>query len=204
MGCVQCALRESIAAYRHPGGGVTVVYPDPIPDNPRDDDNLGRLAFNDRRLRGDEVDDLARSTGERKEIIAAGGLVFPVLVHEHSGLSFRLRDGNAPGYPFTDPWDTRCAGVMTATAESIRRFFGVEEITGEIRERAKDGLRSELRRYEDYCNGAVYGFRNYAADWCESDDCWGFFGIDHRESGLFGAAGLPENPAEYDVRSKAA
>ncbi len=196
MGCAHCAMRGGVAAYFRPDGGVTVIYPDPVPGNPRDDEHLGLLVFNDRRLRGDRVDDHTRSDQGQREIVGAGGLVFPVLVYDHSGLAFRLCDGNAPGHPFTDPWDTRCPGVALAEAESIRRFFGAGEITGAVRERATECLKSELKVYEDYCNGSVYGFRNFDAAWNETDGCWGFYGFDFRESGLFDAAGLPNDPAE--------
>jgi hypothetical protein len=60
----------------------------------------------------------------------------------------------------------------------------------------EDLLRSEIKTYDDYLTGNVYGYKIKAPDGEELDDaCWGFFG-DPKESGLLEAA---QNVVDYTI-----
>lgn len=147
-------------------GRVRIVA-DPCPSNPRTDWDTGtKLALFSRRrgLWGDE--------GLHPKDAPEGA--FPVYVYEHGGIALSLE-------PFSCPWDSGHAG-----------FIWLAEDYLEPREVCKNALKT----FEQYLNGEVYGFvvetrkliqqdgELFATEWEHEDSCYGFFGDDHRASGL--------------------
>lgn len=102
--------------------------------------------------------------------------LLPLYLYDHSGISmstgsrlFRMMDGAG--------WDWNMTGIIYATEKSIKKEFGVTEITEEVREKAKDQLREEVHTYDLYLRGEVYAFRLYNAETDEDiDSCGGFMG----------------------------
>lgn len=147
-------------------GRVRIVA-DPCPSNPRTDCDTGtRLALFSRRrgLWGDK--------GLHPKDAPEGA--FPVYVYEHGGIALSLE-------PFSCRWDSGHAG-----------FIWLAEDHPEPREVCKNALKT----FEQYLNGEVYGFvvetrkliqqdgELFATEWEHEDSCYGFFGDDHRASGL--------------------
>ena len=73
---------------------------------------------------------------------------------DHSGLAMQTTS-------FNDPWD--------------RKEFGGEKMTGAIRKKAEDLMRSEVAAYDSYLRGECYGFELYKNGEL-TDSCWGFIG----------------------------
>ena len=73
---------------------------------------------------------------------------------DHSGLAMQTTS-------FNDPWD--------------RKEFGGEKMTGAIRKKAEDLMRSEVAAYDSYLRGECYGFELYKNGEL-TDSCWGFMG----------------------------
>ena len=63
--------------------------------------------------------------------------------------------------------------------------FGGEKMTGAIRKKAEDLMRSEVAAYDSYLRGECYGFELYKNGEL-SDSCWGFMGT----CGLHGKAAV--------------
>jgi len=116
-----------------------------------------------------------------------------VYMYDHSGISFHF----AP----VDRWDTTQVGFMYVTRRDIIDNFG-DEWADKWMDKAKEVIEYELKTYNDFCEGAVYGYnlstryevkcvrddgREWSDwDWEPADNCSGFFGRDLIENGLIG------------------
>ena len=128
-----------------------------------------RHVFGHEQLSSDEID------ARRAEADAAGALVLPVHVHDHSGLKFSLKE-------FADPWDSACCGVWIASQEEM----AADEMTEDD---ARSAIEGTLKRYSDYCNGWAYRYVVYGANNEEEDAVGGYLGCHHTMTGLLIEAG---------------
>ncbi len=203
MGCRVCALRGAQEAYRREDGWFVTIEQDMCPDDPRQYDDLSLMVFYDRDLRGDHdrVDDILRMQCRtelgRNQIRRAGGLVYPVRCYEHGSYAFAL--GKAPEQWPDQQWDVRTLGAMVAHGSAIRKQYDVQRITKRIRDMACGRMEAALRQYQDYLNGSVYHYTLWDREWDYHEGCGGFYGYDHWKSGLYAAAGLPEEPERLDL-----
>ena len=170
---------SAIARYRRPKDGrVVEVYHDDDPVSPLSDATPGRFlslanhrhVFGHEQLSSDEID------ARRAEADAAGALVLPVHVHDHSGLKFSLKE-------FADPWDSACCGVWIASQEEM----AADEMTEDD---ARSAIEGTLKRYSDYCNGWAYRYVVYGANNEEEDAVGGYLGCHHTMTGLLIEAGI--------------
>ncbi len=168
------------------------IYIDEIPQNPREWDNLGTMVCGHRRYNlGDEQaknTELYNSWDEwlENEIIKPNGgeenvVYLPLYLYDHTGITM-----NTTG--FSCPWDSGQVGWIYTTYSEIESEFG--QVTDEVIDKVKNILRNEVRIYDDYLRGEVYGFileEKKTCDCCghveyeETDRCWGFYGYDSIE-----------------------
>lgn len=107
-------------------------------------------------------------------------VILPLFVYEHGGITMscggRLDMGeddfNRRGRFMGDGagWDTSSVGVIFDTAET-RKECGQEEASDEDIERQ---LREEVKYYDLYLTGQVYGYEVIGPDGEVMDSCWGF------------------------------
>lgn len=113
-------------------------------------------------------------------------VILPVFVFEHSGTSISVSE-------FGDRWDSGQAGWIYTTKENVRETLinwgaKYEDKNGNLidvtkenwKEAAIVNLKGEIRFYNMYLHGEVYGIitEEYDIDnddWEEKDSCWGFF-----------------------------
>ena len=149
------------------------VYQDECPNNPREDDNLGVIiCFHKRYKLGDENklnsemfggwDELEKYI--RKELKAS--VVLPLYLYDHSGITI-----NTTG--FSCPWDSGRVGFCYVTNEAIKKEYG--KLNQSTKNKAKKVLVGEIKTYDEYLTGEVYGFKIMLGDE-EIDSCWGYFG----------------------------
>jgi hypothetical protein len=153
-------------------GYVIGIYQDPEPQNPRDWDNLGVMACWNRRY---ELGDI-RPEEIPQEFINAlpkGTLLLPLYLYDHSGITM-----NTSGFSHIDygGWDSGQVGVIYALPEKVCEEYGKRITTG-IKKRVIACLESEVKTYDQFLRGDIYGFRVSYHDE-EIDSCWGFFGVD--------------------------
>jgi hypothetical protein len=107
--------------------------------------------------------------------------VLPLYLYDHSGITM-----NTSG--FSCPWDSGQVGVIYVSNQSMKKEFNRKHMSKKLKQKAIDHLRSEVKVYDQYLTGEIYGFnieptdRNKSIE-CE-DSCWGFYGYDHEKSGL--------------------
>jgi hypothetical protein len=116
-----------------------------------------------------------------------GSIVQPLYLYDHSGLTISTRSFHGRLPQGHAEWDSMQVGVVYLTPEMIRETYMVKRITKAILERAKNLILAEVREYDDYLRGDVYGYRVEDKDGEEIDSVWGYYG-DPKESGLLEAA----------------
>lgn len=89
---------------------------------------------------------------------------------------------------FSCPWDSGQVGFIYCTVERA-----LSECT--LIENATKYLQGEVRVYDQYLQGDVYGYvveecpddpddYGLEQEWTETDSCWGFYGSDPFENGM--------------------
>jgi hypothetical protein len=180
---------------------LSIVY-DESPDSPREWDNLGviacwssrhnlsdknafpcssRMEVDDflRWLAGMEYGDDAKDELTRDELYAKAeehAVILPLYLYDHSGITIKT-------HPFSCPWDSGQVGYIYCTKEKMIKEYG-PAITGGIRDKVKAVLEAEIKTFDQYLTGEVYGFKLEKSVVCshgdthheELDSCWGFFG----------------------------
>jgi hypothetical protein len=105
----------------------------------------------------------------------AGDVVLPLYLYDHSGITMRCA-------PFSCPWDSGQVGFIYAKADTIQKEWG-DPKDPKVRERAAEYLKGEVRTYDYYLTGSVWGFVYEGPDG-EDDSCWGFYGEDLENTGI--------------------
>ena len=176
------------------------IIADTDPCNPRTEwDNLGTMYCEHRRYRlgdcgaddpripayaeGDEAIESPDYPALRPDIAVA----LPLYLYDHSGITMSCA-------PFSCPWDSGQVGIIYLTRARLIKEYGAD--TPENRKAAEECLRAEVKVYDDFITGQVYGFviektdLRRDPDWHYAktvDSCFGFYGWDLEESGLLDA-----------------
>jgi hypothetical protein len=145
---------------------------DPDPVHPREDfDHLGTMVCFHRRYSLGDIDH-GLSLEEAKELEARDDVIsLPLYLYDHSGLTM-----NTTG--FSCPWDSGKVGFIYVTKERAEKE-GVPD--------PEALLRAEVKEYDQYLRGEVYGYRVLDEAGKELDSCWGFYG-DYNVSGILDQA----------------
>lgn len=194
---------QPIDTYEHAGIAIHVYHDDhPEAGNPREGDQLTTMVcwhpdyvLGDEQFRapnGRGAVDVPFYEGYSSEgitsmehlrryigIVRKGVCILPLYLLDHSGLS--IRAGSASP---ADPggWDTTHVGYVFTTHERITELCGDDE-KYHSDEWIHEQVRQDVRLYDQYLQGAVYGYV-VAEGSHEESSCWGFLGWDHEESGL--------------------
>jgi hypothetical protein len=99
-----------------------------------------------------------------------GGVILPLALMDHSGLSMWV--GSGPSVFDPGGWDSGQVGWIYATKETIESEWGKDK---KAREQAKKYLEGEVEVYNCYLTGDVYGYVLEGPEG-EIDSCWGFYG----------------------------
>jgi hypothetical protein len=158
------------------GNYIIKIYQDESPYSPREDDNLGTMiCFHRRYSLGDKHNfsvEEAQDMTKEKDIIS-----LPLYLYDHSGITI-----NTTG--FSCRWDSGCVGFIYVTKEQVRKEYDVKKITKDIIEKVKKVLEAEVKVYDQYLTGDVYGYQVFEVSKCELgheheeevSSCWGYYG----------------------------
>ena len=102
------------------------------------------------------------------KVISEKYITLPLYLMDHSGLAMQTTS-------FNDPWDSGQVGWIYVSKEDALKEFGGEKMTGALRKKAEDLMRSEVAAYDSYLRGECYGFELYKNGEL-TDSCWGFMG----------------------------
>ena len=131
------------------GNLVINVSHDYFADNPRDWDNLSKMACSHRRYNiGDEHDinfQNFNSWSELEEhLIKKHGakVILPVYMYDHGNIALS-------NTPFSCPWDSGQVGFIYATKENIKKRYG--RMTKQVLDKVEEVLIRELNKYSYIC-----------------------------------------------------
>ncbi|CAB5220453.1 hypothetical protein UFOVP236_61 [uncultured Caudovirales phage] len=138
------------------------------PPNPREWDNVGKVAlvnrcrynFGDELLDADEIKIILTS---RSHYIA-----LPIYMYDHSGITI-----NTTG--FSCPWDSGIVGVIYVDKARAVKEWGNRYCSKGVRRKAKECLRAEINELDKFVSGQVYEWTvfNSRNEWVDS--CGGFY-----------------------------
>lgn len=166
---------DTIEKLTYKGYRIEIVI-DSDPCNPRQDwDNLGKIVCWHRRyaLSDKGQNDEFRTPEDFQEFAKRTKCeVLPIYMFDHSGITI-----NTTG--FSCPWDSGQVGYIYVTREE-----GIKEFGRQWRKRARALMISEVKEFDYYLTGQVYGYRIFEDIQNESGDdiddelesCYGFFG----------------------------
>ena len=153
------------------------IHHDETPMDPRKDwDNIGKMYCWHRSYNlGDKhnYENLDDIKADHSDIL----LILPIFMYDHSGIT--ISHG-----AFSCQWDSGQIGWHIVTKSGIKAMCGDDD-KYYTEAKCKEYLEGELKTYDHYVTGAVYG---YNIEGVEDGALFGFYGYDHEESGLMDEA----------------
>jgi hypothetical protein len=176
-----------------------VIYKDNI-ESPRTWDNVGIIAYKHRQYNiGEEKIDIdpidwlesilveeqeGIYTNERlaelEEKFFSTFIALPVYMRDHSGISLSTTS-------FNDRWDSGKVGYIYTTLDKVKEIGrGEEWLNGRTLEEAtKDVLEGEIKTFNQWLEGDVYGYIIESEEGDIEDACGGYYGTDFLTNGMF-------------------
>ena len=149
------------------------IEQDTDPLNPRTYcENLGSLAcFHQRYALGDP--DLGITLDDCRKIERSSNYIsLPVYLYDHSGLRI-----NTTG--FSCPWDSGRVGIIYVSKERAGKELGWKRLTKTRVEQIEQYLRNEVKEYDQFLSGDVWGYTIEDNHGQKLDSCWGFYGQEY-------------------------
>ena len=171
-------------------GHEIVIKADSTPDDPRSWDNAGTIVTWHRRYElGDE-----RPRIDPQEWLAEhkNDIVLPIYMYDHSGITI-----NTTG--FSCPWDSGQVGYIFITRKDAVKEWGKKLCTKDVEKRAIAYLKCEVKTYDDYLTGNVYG---YDIDDGDGDSCWGYYPDESDKMGYEGCLREAKSIVDYMVEKE--
>jgi hypothetical protein len=167
------------------------IFQDESPISSRMWNNLGTMiCFHRRYNLGDKHEyksDNYSGWNEMKKAIQKKNtcIILPLYLYDHGGITISTE-------PFSCNWDSGQIGWIVVSKEKVRNYYGVKYVTWKILDRVKRVLESEVKTYDQYLTGDVYGYRISKITKCELgheheeelDSCWGFYGKEAEVEGM--------------------
>lgn len=108
----------------------------------------------------------------------------PLYLYDHSGITMSTSS-------FSCRWDSGQVGYIYCPTSTILKEYG--NIDPETLDKVTKCLEAEVKTYDQYLTGDVYGFKLMKITKCdygheheeEIDSCWGFYGSDYKTNGIF-------------------
>jgi len=169
------------------------IYTDEDSMDPREDDNISKMiCFHSRYDLGDKhnfgnPDDFrewAKGQGNKIEVL-------PLFLYDHSGITISTSG-------FGCSWDSGQIGWIYTDMEILNTTHGFKHWTKERRDNAIKWMESDVKTYDQYLTGKVFGYMIEGSEGDEFGGCWGFIGDDFKESGLLGHA---KDEIQYEIKT---
>lgn len=173
-------MENTVDTIKLKDGSTLKIYQDLSPDNPRNWDNIADfICFHKRYILGDKHDidhtDYTSFQDMADQNFSEDDIVMPLYMYDHSGITISTK-------PFSCPWDSGQIGWAVVPASRIKKEYGT--YNARTKELALKCLLAEVETYDQYLRGETYGYVLEDFDGIEVESCWGFFGYDHKKSGL--------------------
>jgi len=146
------------------------IFQDPDPIDPRENDNLGTMAFFHRRFRLGDKHELSMEDVQR--ICANPETVsLPVYMYDHGGITISTS-------PFSCPWDSGQLGMIFADEAKIRSEYSLldpsKKVHPDVHEKVRQVLQAEVEEYDLFLREEAYGYQIFDETGECIDSCWGY------------------------------
>lgn len=160
--------------------GYTIeIHYDTDPISPRQDSNIGKMICSHSRYNlGDKHDYRHDDYGSWEELEKQlvkdfkNDLILPLYLYDHSGITM-----NTTG--FNCRWHSGQVGFIIVDRKGLEECCGIKRIKKSDREKILKWLEGEVRVYDQYLTGDVYGYVITDEDGDELDSCWGYYGEEY-------------------------
>lgn len=172
---------------KYKGYEIKILYDEDPLESPREWDNLGTMVCFHRRYNLGDDHGFHDSEDVRDFLRQYNCIVLPLYLYDHSGITMSCA-------PFSCPWDSGQVGIIYVEIEQVKKEWGWKRLTKKRREKIEKLLRSEVKTYDDYLTGNIFGYQveRFGED---IDSCWGYYG-DPEKSGIIEEA---KSAVDYDI-----
>jgi hypothetical protein len=167
---------------------IEIKQEDYPPDPRKEFDHLGTIISLHSRYALGEKHSFSSSAEILSYLQDISAYWLPVYLYDHSGITIATK-------PYSCPWDSGQIGVIYVSKAKAIEAFGPRP-----RRKALKCLESEIREYDDYLTGNVYGYEIIGNDGEIVDSCGGYYG-NPEESGLLQAA---KESIDYTIKNQLA
>ena len=101
-----------------------------------------------------------------------------IYLYEHSGLAVSTS-------PFSNKWDSGQVGYIYITKEKVRDNYNVKKVGKKVKELVLENLEVQVEELNHYVSGDVFGFKILDSEDSVVDSCWGFYGDNFLENGIY-------------------
>jgi len=155
------------------------IEQDTSPINPRDKDwtdcNLGKMiCFHSRYFLGDKHDYSQKDYNSWEELEIQlerdfkTGIIIPLYLYDHGGITMSTT-------PFSCRWDSGQVGFIVCDREQVKKVMGWKRITLKRAEVLEAYLRNEVKTYDQYLRGDIYGYCITDEEDNSIESCWGYY-----------------------------
>jgi hypothetical protein len=103
--------------------------------------------------------------------------ILPIYMYDHSGQTISTTQ-------FGCKWDSGQIGFIVTNKAIVRKMYMVKNVTKKIAERVLIDLVAEIKEYDQYLTGDIYGFEVTNKETNESDSCYCFYGSNIWNNGM--------------------
>lgn len=104
-------------------------------------------------------------------------IIVPLYLYDHSGITMSTG-------PFSCPWDSGRVGYIYISIKDVKKTWSWQHMTKSKVQNVIQHLVSEVKIYDDYLRGDVFGFEILDEDGDAIDTCYGYYGTDFENNGL--------------------
>jgi hypothetical protein len=123
-------------------------------------------------------------------------IFLPVYLYDHSGISI----STSRTYPYNDRWDAGQVGWIYISKKNAVNEWGKKLFTKVLEEKTIKHLQGEIKVYDDFLVGNVYGYRVLDADGEVVDSNWGYYPDDDDKTGYDECVREAKSIIDLDVR----
>lgn len=174
-----------------------IISHEEYPLNPRSEwDNLGTMVcFHRRYDLGDKHsyhhEDYSGWDEMRKALEKEfDAVLLPLYLYDHSGITISTSS-------FSCRRDSGQVGFIGISKAKAREEYGWKNLSAKRIQKLTLYLEGEVETYDQYLTGDVFCFEVQDEEGNFIDACGGFFGSNHKESGMYDH--LPEDISAYEV-----
>jgi len=96
-----------------------------------------------------------------------------------------------------DAVNNKTDGIIVSTNEKLCHEYGVDELNKETLEVARRVLIGELEMFNQWMSGDIFGYVRLYKNGKIKDSCWGYYGTNFTENGLYDASGVTKHAKNH-------